>query len=680
MNRSTILSLLGIISSILFIGHSSFAYNVYRCNGNEAHNWNSNSIRVRASRTSFPSGHVYTQELQDVINHLNNNPSNFSLNLTFESGVSNGNGQNETWFSDSLDPPAVARYWYYCGDNPRMAEVDVIFDNRLNWTISYLKRFMDVYGGSSRPWANTAMHEFGHFFGMAHEGNEYNIMGQDWDHIDTNGSRADAYFGEDASQAAVVLYGTNNSRGEDVGVSHWRWIGSNGGYSRHGRTRVFDSSGQNRLRRVMNNGEPHYLVDNGQNIRAEFSFENIGVSTQSVDVGFYLSTNDVISTADQLLNSRNFGLTRDDVWTRKFSVTLPNNLSPNTNYWIGAIVDNTNSISEWNEGNNATYIGLRTKNFALPTPTNTPTPTDTPTPTNTPTQTPTLGPIITPTEPPIIPTPPILPTLPPIEDILDFGRVGIFDQLTGMKNKVGQTLFDPADDRSLTIRWNGDTTNATDWHIYVRQGLGGFRYLGRTAEGNTNSFTWEKTESTDIAADFRNGPDFNSVYTFVVVRIDDQLTNDDLFPLGNAIGYNLKGANQVSLALAEFPHLLSKKVAVYDDILGGDNLAPKGEEGSDTDPAESRAIQLAWDFEVEEGTVQEYHVMVRVNGGEFEFLGQTGVGTINYFWWTSKDKFRTAEKFRDGPQDGNTYQFEVVLIPYSGDLQSMKTGTLDYSV
>ena len=307
-----------------------------------------------------------------------------------------------------------------------------------------------------------------------------------------------------------------------------------------------------------------------------------------------------------------------------------------------------------------------------PTPTVPPTPTPTPQPTATPIPQPTATPTPTPT-----PTPgAILPIPTPINE----NSLVVVDDSNSSQDLTGATDFDPVNDRNISLAWNANNIEATDWHVYVREGLGGVRFLGRTADGEINNFNWNDSADNPIDTAFANGPDFNSVYTFRVIRIDDSLGPDDFFDLKGAIGYNLEGGNPVSISLPENPQIEVGKVVIYDDILGGDNLVPKDGTGSDVDSEASRAIQLAWNFGVDPSTVNEYHVFVSVNGNDFEFLGQTQSSATNYFWWTPNNEFRTASAYRNGPEGDNSYQFQIVLVPITGNVQTLTTGVLDYSV
>ncbi len=244
---------------------------------------------------------------------------------------------------------------------------------------------------------------------------------------------------------------------------------------------------------------------------------------------------------------------------------------------------------------------------------------------------------------------------------------------------TGETDFDPVDDRKITIVWDAEKGNATDWHIFVRKGFGGTKMLGRTGSGDVNSYDWV-ANGLNLKTDFLNGPDYNAAYTFRVIRFDGDFGPDDIFDQDGMVGFNLEGGNPVSLSSPELPNLEPGEIVVYDDILGGNNLAPVDGTGMDVDTESTRAIQIAWNFGVDQSTVNEYHVSIKVDGGNWQFLGQTVSNAVNYFWWTPNKEFKTHNNFVDGPQGGHTYQFMVSLLPMSGQLQSMTTGILNYAV
>ncbi len=183
---------------------------------------------------------------------------------------------------------------------------------------------------------------------------EYNVMGDSWRHHHTNGATTRSYFGEDAGHGARSLYGAQTSSFNDVSVSHWRYIGSDGEYSMHDRARMFNSSGSSTLSKS--------TVNRGQSVRAEFTVENNGkADVHNVKYGLYISTNDYISKYDRRVGGGSYStINPADVATHQFQFTAPNDLGANMNYWIGIIIDEDNTISEVGGWNNAAYIGMRT--------------------------------------------------------------------------------------------------------------------------------------------------------------------------------------------------------------------------------------------------------------------------------------------------------------------------------
>ncbi|GEM_PF-3253746 len=296
--------------------------------------------------------------------------------------------------------------------------------------------------------------------------------------------------------------------------------------------------------------------------------------------------------------------------------------------------------------------------FPTDTPTMTPTNTPTPTPTNTPTPTQTYTPTPTPT-----------PTTNPILHIYD-------DVQDHAANLCGQTDIDTPENRNLTLAWQSPTENVRDWHIYVREWLGGMRFLGRTGTGDTNRFDWYP-RAPHLTAEFVDGPRYNSLYHFQVLRIDDSLDVGDYYKTTAPVGFQMEGENPAALPKVSLPNLNPGQFCIYDDLLGGNDLT----NGVDEDTPDARAIQLAWNFGLEFLAERDYHLFVRVDEGNWQFLGQTGCGEITYFWWTPYNKFTTAPAFADGPQGGHSYQFMVFLIlPHGLSRVFLTSGVLQYAV
>lgn len=316
--------------------------------------WGSNNVTMRASSVSFPVGSSYRTALSNVVSRYFNNPSNMWFTQTWDdTSVGLNNGQNEVWFSSSSTYSPAVCYWWNSFWTGNINEADVVFYNGIAYTSSMNKTSLLPFGGSLRPFETTAAHEYGHAAGLLHEADEYNIMGSDWTHIHCNGSTCRSYVGEDAADGLVALYGANSGF-QDVCVSLHKYLGVSGEYSTHQKCIMTNSAGS-LLASNSFNGQRRYLVNNGQTVQVEFSFENQGASTQTVTVGFYVSTDSNITTADTRIATRSLTLSVDNVLTSRSTVTLPSNLVSGTTRYLGAIIDYNNVLAEVDSSNNAAY-------------------------------------------------------------------------------------------------------------------------------------------------------------------------------------------------------------------------------------------------------------------------------------------------------------------------------------
>ncbi len=352
------------LAAVLFSMTASMAANAFttlKCDGNTI-KWANNTITYYAYKGSFPDDSGEKSALNEAFSRLNANASNFKFTVIYDWVVPvQGNGRSEIKMAN-ISYPGVTYPWYY-NDCSSVFEMDIVMDTSVNWTTSIVKTTQFEYGGSGRPMQTTILHELGHAIGLGHEADEYNIMGQDWDHISTNGNSARAYFGEDANDGAVFLYGSDGT--QDLGVVHYKYDPSTvGAYSKHTRTLLKDPSTNAELPYTWikvngNNSEKRYNVKRGQLVRAEFTFENNGNNYQYQDVGYYLSKNSYISQYDQLIKTRNIGLSPDNVYTSSYDITIPSDAKCNTPYWLGAKIDKNSSLSEYHEFNNASYIPVK---------------------------------------------------------------------------------------------------------------------------------------------------------------------------------------------------------------------------------------------------------------------------------------------------------------------------------
>ena len=354
-------NILAVAALVFGIGVSdSHAYVWNKCGNGKSLKWSGNLDTLRASSVGFPVG-PWRDALASVATKWNTSPTKMRYSLIYgDTSVALNNGQNEVWWQADPGAPAIT-YWWYNTDSCTFTETDIIFDNQEAYHYTQSKGSLWPYGGAYRPFQTTATHEFGHAQGLGHTANVYSVMGQDWDHIHANCGIARMYPGEDAIDGSVDHYGLVAGAKADVGVAHWRWTGSSGAYSTHDRTRLFNTLNIE-LSKWANSPEPIYRVDKGQTVLLEMSYENMGSGSVSADIGYYLSTNDCISTGDTFLGSGSVSMARDQVFTTSnTSLVIPANLTSGQTYWLGAYIDTTFKLNEHVDDGyeNATYLAVR---------------------------------------------------------------------------------------------------------------------------------------------------------------------------------------------------------------------------------------------------------------------------------------------------------------------------------
>ena len=358
---------IGVFVPCLLLSCEVFSFETLKC-GNTPKKWPNSTYTLNANPVGFPVNQRWWNSFSTAINRFNENPSHFRLSMKVDDdtlvGVSNG--ESEVWWSsDTRHSPAIA---YTIDDQCGVTvEGDIIFYNGVGYNdqMNNKASFWN-YGGNSRTFESTAIHEIGHTAGLGHENDQYNIMGTDYTHLHANGNTLRSYLGEDAANGLVWLYGGRG--GEDVSVAHWKHTGADGPYSTHGRTKLYNTNGsvlssEKAVSSCSNTRcERRYNVNPGQQIQYEVTAENNGQNSQNVNIGYYISTNASITNQDILIDSGSINISRNSVDTFKKTLTIPANLNPNTHYFLGAIVDNNNSLLEMTENNNATYTYILTGN------------------------------------------------------------------------------------------------------------------------------------------------------------------------------------------------------------------------------------------------------------------------------------------------------------------------------
>ncbi len=311
--------------------------------------------------SDFPEGDPFRTALIGAINGWSNTRSKVDLDVAWndDPGASPeaGNEISEIFLVDNLYPSAVTMTW----KGPptcTIQEADVLIYSGESWTASTDQDDIYAYGGSGRPFQPMLYHELGHAQGIGHTHDVYSVMGQSDNHLHVNNGIATAYPGEDAVSKSVAIYGQVDGSYEDLGVAHWEHTGFYGQYSLHGRTSLSSVTGS--VYKI-DFPDDQYEVEIGQKVKVEITVENFGKSSHDVRIGYYLSSNSNLTTQDRFLGSHVIYVTPNVPATiQSPALTIPSDLQDETEYWIGAIIDDNQQIAEVSEWNNRSSIRIYT--------------------------------------------------------------------------------------------------------------------------------------------------------------------------------------------------------------------------------------------------------------------------------------------------------------------------------
>lgn len=305
------------------------------CNGNPI-KWNGSRANMYISTTSFPAGSTWDSRLQNAMWHWNNvkgSGFNFYVGRDTDGKHSRTNGVNEIYFSsaDTGSALAVTLTRYHCywlfGWNYGTDETDIAFNTNYSWSTGALN-----YSSLGSPYSfeGVALHELGHSLGLGHEDRWMATMNSYYPNSGPFGYYKEWDPSGDDRTGARILYpdGTGET---DVAGSAFRRTGT-------GTSSTVTSPAS---------------AARGSYATLQFTFSNLSTATKTFNIGFYLSSNDFISTSDRLLGT-NTGAWGSAGATGTFTRTLyiPTNITPGT-YYLGFLIDPTNAMGEANESNNS---------------------------------------------------------------------------------------------------------------------------------------------------------------------------------------------------------------------------------------------------------------------------------------------------------------------------------------
>ena len=322
-----------VLALALFVCGDAQAYSYSTCGGS-AIKWNSGWTNMYISTVSMPPASAWDSRLQGAMWHWNNvkgSSFGFYVGRDTDGSHSSGNGVNEVYFDSSLSGALAVTstryhcYWFF-GYHYGIDETDIGFNSNYSWTTGLYS-----YGnpdGSPYNFESVALHEFGHALGLDHEDRWMATLNSYYPNSGPLGSNREWDPLGDDRLGVRALYPDGTTE-VDIAGSALKRTGAG--------TSGLVSSPLSAAR--------------GSYVTIEFTFSNLSTSTETFDIGFYLSTNDIISTGDTWLGT-NYGAWGVPGFTGTFSRTvwIPYN-APGT-YYLGFIVDPANAKGENNEGNN----------------------------------------------------------------------------------------------------------------------------------------------------------------------------------------------------------------------------------------------------------------------------------------------------------------------------------------
>ncbi len=307
------------------------AYSYRTCNGNKLV-YGSGWTNMYISTTSMPPGSSWDTALQNMMYEWNAVPRsrfNFYVGRDTDGRHSKSNGRNEVYFTsiDGRGGTLAVTYtrWSFCFFSSSIQETDIAFDSGESWYTG-----APSYTSSSRSFRLVALHEFGHALGLGHEDRSLETMNSFYPNGGPIGRFRSAAPHADSRQGVRYLYPQSGSSVRDLAACNYKRTGS-------GTTGL--------------NIQPT-IAYRGRSVNLQYTFENLGTVTSNFNIGFYLSTNDYISTYDRLLGT-NYGAWASAGYTGTFnrSLYIPTSVTPGT-YYIGVLLDRSGTVAETNESNN----------------------------------------------------------------------------------------------------------------------------------------------------------------------------------------------------------------------------------------------------------------------------------------------------------------------------------------
>jgi len=333
--RLVLTTCIGALIALTFSEAASFR----TCNGHKQ-TWRSDRTTMYINTNSMPVGSIWDLQTQYMMHEWNTiKGSNFTyyVGRDTDGSVNTSNGKNEISFlykpSESYLGITNSRYkcYWLFGTKYGYTETDIHLNTRYSWTSH---GFTGSNTGSPYNFQLVMLHELGHALGLLHSDNRPATMNTYYYNGGPNGHYNRVEPHGDDRYGLRILY-PDSSTGRDVSVSRFH---NTGGSTSKNIIKTISGSRTTRLYR-------------GSQYDLQYTMENLGTQSESVNIRFYISTNSYISTADTYIGSTTWNMGAGSFATATKRITIPTSLASRT-YYIGYIIDPYNNIPENDNLNN----------------------------------------------------------------------------------------------------------------------------------------------------------------------------------------------------------------------------------------------------------------------------------------------------------------------------------------
>lgn len=268
-----------------------------------------------------------------------------------------GDGRSEILFvsEETLDEDLENEYivfgrarwmwWWSASDGCYLSETDIVFNADVNFKYDDPVDFhpFNVPLAARPSFAHVALHELGHAMGLEHA-NDYASMLQGQMYEPHPGDTPYLPLPDDRAAARFLYPGEGGET--DVAASFYKYDAANVNYYNYADGYVYED------------------VCPDDSIEVQKTVLNMGSQTETVEVGYYFSTDTVITADDVLAKIDDTTVSANADTVSKKDITVPRGLEYGATYYVGFILDPDDELAEFDESNNASVMGKVTLAYA----------------------------------------------------------------------------------------------------------------------------------------------------------------------------------------------------------------------------------------------------------------------------------------------------------------------------